>query len=83
MKGYLILAAAACLCGVIIVVLKNSRAAQKFALGAIGGLAALAAVDLSAAFTGVGLGINAFTLLCSAVLGLPGVTAMLFLRLMF
>lgn len=83
MKGYLILAGAACLCGLLIVFLRNSRTAQKFTLSAVGGLGALAAVDISAALTGVRIGVNAFTLICSALLGIPGVTTMLFLKLIF
>lgn len=44
---------------------------------AIMGVLALLAVNLTAVFTGVGLGVNALSLGVSSVLGIPGVISML------
>lgn len=77
------LAAAAALCGFFIIVLRNSGAARRFALGGTAGLLSLGAVNLSSALTGIGLGVNVWTLLGAVLLGLPGVTGMMFLRLIW
>jgi hypothetical protein len=81
METYLVIAAAAFGCGLVILLLRSPSALKRFALGAAGGLAALGAVDVLAAATGVALAPNIFTVCAAAVFGLPGVVAMLFAKL--
>ena len=83
LKEYLILAGAACLCGLLIVVLRNSKTARKFVLNSVAGIAALGTVNLTAALTGIGLAVNVWTLLIACLLGLPGVTGVMFLKLIW
>jgi pro-sigmaK processing inhibitor BofA len=45
------------------------------------GVCALAAVNILGTFTGVSLGLNVFTGLCCAVLGIPGVISLLVLKI--
>ncbi len=47
------------------------------------GIAALIAVNLCSGFTGVAMPVSRLTLTCSALLGIPGVTAMLLLQMFF
>ena len=51
-------------------------AAKSMGLGAVG----LLLVQAASVWTGLTLGINAFTVGCSLLLGLPGVVGMLLLR---
>lgn len=83
MKTYLILAGAACVCGLLLIVLRNSGGAKSLALNGIAGAAAMGVVNLFSGFTGVGLAVNAWSLLTAVLLGLPGVTGLLFLRLLW
>lgn len=46
------------------------------------GVFGLAAVNLASYFTGVGVGVNIVTVLCTIVFGLPGVAMMLLLKLL-
>lgn len=58
-------------------------AAQRSLLaGAVCGLGALALLGLLEPVTGIALPLNRFTAFCAGVLGLPGVTALLILRLL-
>ena len=50
--------------------------------GAVCGLGALALLGLLEPVTGIALPLNRFTAFCAGVLGLPGVTALLILRLL-
>lgn len=47
------------------------------------GIAALALVNITAPFTGVGLPVSRMTISASALLGIPGVTAMLVIQALF
>ncbi len=49
----------------------------------LSGVAALGAVNVLTPFTGVGLSLNGFTWFVSTLLGIPGVTLLLCLRLLF
>ena len=49
---------------------------------AVCGLGALALLGLLEPVTGIALPLNRFTAFCAGVLGLPGVTALLILRLL-
>lgn len=53
---------------------------KEFLWSAALGLLALAAVNLTGAYTGVYLAVNRLSLLCSGVLGVPGVTMMVILN---
>ena len=50
--------------------------------GAVCGLGALAVLALLEPVSGIALPLNRFTAFCAGVLGLPGVTALLILRLL-
>lgn len=81
MKQYIILAAAACAVGVLILLIRAPGAAKKALAGAAGGLAAFGAVNLTGMLTGVSLAANLWTIGVSLVLGIPGVVGMMFLKL--
>lgn len=49
-------------------------------LSAVLGLCALALLNLCAAYTGVSLPLNRLSLLCAALLGIPGVTLLVVLQ---
>ena len=52
-------------------------------LSALCGVSALGAVNLLAPYTGVSIALNYGTAFAAVVLGLPGVTGMLFLQVLF
>ncbi|MDR3551531.1 MAG: pro-sigmaK processing inhibitor BofA family protein [Clostridia bacterium] len=83
MKEYILLACAACVCGILLIMLRNSHAAKSLALNGVAGFAAMGVVNLTALLTGVGLAVNVWTLLTAALLGLPGVTGLMLLRLVW
>ena len=83
MKEYIILACAACVCGILLIVIRNSKAARSLALNSVAGFAAMGVVNLTAALTGIGLAVNIWTLLTAALLGLPGITGLMFMRLIW
>lgn len=77
-----------CAAGVIAVVMAVAfiRAKRPFSglmASGVQGLCALAAVDLVGMFTGVSLGFGWLSLGVSALLGVPGVIALLLLRWIF
>lgn len=83
MRTYIIVAAAALVCGLIIVALRTPGTLKKIIGSAAVGFAALAAVNLSASVTGVGLAISGWTIAVAGFLGLPGVISMLFLKMIW
>lgn len=56
---------------------KTGRPIRSVIGSGIQGLCALAAVNVTGAFTGVSLGLNLFSGACCVVLGIPGVIALL------
>lgn len=56
---------------------KTGRPIRSVIGSGIQGLCALAAVNVTGAFTGVSLGLNWFSGACCAVLGIPGVITLL------
>ena len=62
---------------------RNKKPLRSVFGGALQGLCALAAVDVAGAFTGVSIGLSVFSLAVSAALGIPGVIALLLLKLIF
>lgn len=81
MKEYLYIVIASCICAFLIVLLRNRRLLKRIALSSLGGLAALGAVDLTGILTGVTLAFNFWTFASAVVLGLPGVVAMMLIKL--
>lgn len=66
---------------VLIGLKRTKRPIKSFFGSGVQGVCALAAVNVAGAFTGVSLGLNLFTGLCCAVLGIPGVISLLILKL--
>lgn len=71
------------LLAVVIALFRSGKPVRGLVGSGAQGLCALAAVNLAGAFTGVSLGLNLFTGLSCVVLGIPGVAALLFLKLIF
>ncbi len=66
---------------VIQMIVRSPRPVQRAAGGVIMGLFALAAVNLTAFFTGVSLPLSPLTIGVSGAAGIPGVTMLLLLNL--
>lgn len=67
--------------GCVLAALRHSkRPLSRAAQSAFGGIAALAAVDVLAGYTGVALALNYATAFVAVVLGAPGVVMLLLLR---
>jgi pro-sigmaK processing inhibitor BofA len=82
-RDYIIIAIAACVCGFLILLLRSSKTAKGLAINSIAGFAALGVVNLTALITGTYIAVNVWTIIISAVLGLPGVTGMMFLKILW
>lgn len=83
MKDIIWLAVAAAVCLMAVMLFRNTRALGRLALSAAGGLAAFGAVNFTGFLTGsaaLGLAPNLWTLGTAVVLGIPGVTGMMFVR---
>lgn len=65
---------------VVVAAFKNGRPLRAILASGMQGLCALAAVNVTGAFTGVSLGLNVFTGGCCLTLGIPGVIALLIER---
>ncbi len=61
----------------------NKRGFTALFLNALGGIAALFAVNLTGLMTGIQLSVNRWSLGTGALLGVPGVISMLVLNIMF
>lgn len=73
-----------CLIAVVAVALIRSKRPVRGLIGSgAQGLCALAAVNVVGAFTGVSLGLNLLSGLSCLVLGVPGVVALLILKVIF
>ncbi len=55
---------------------------KAFFLSALQGMAAVFAVNVAGAVTGITVAVNGFSLLTSAALGLPGVAGLLFMNIL-
>lgn len=83
MKDIILLAVAAVLCLMAVALFRNIRALRRLALSAAGGLAAFGAVNLTGFLTGaaaLGLTPNLWTIGTAVLLGIPGVTGLMFVR---
>lgn len=83
MQTYLIIAGAAVVCGILIVLIRSPGAFKRFVGCAAAGFAALAAVDLTSAFTGVFIAVSGWSLAVAGLLGLPGVVSMLVVKMLW
>jgi hypothetical protein len=64
-------------------VLKSKNKIKTLLKTSLPGIASLFVVKLTGSITGVLLGINFWTLLCSLVMGIPGVILMLLMKLIW
>ena len=76
------LLAAVCAIAVLRCAARQRHGMRSLLAGAVCGLGALALLGLLEPVTGIALPLNRFTAFCAGVLGLPGVTALLILRLL-
>ena len=80
MKTWYLIAAGVTVLALLLILQMKARAKHPFryALGSAGqGIAALGAVSLTALFTGIAPPVNLFTILWSALTGIPGVITLL------
>lgn len=76
-------AAALITVAVFVTLVRGGRPIRTAFLSGAQGIGALLAVDVAGIFTGVSVGLNALTLLCGAILGVPGVIGLLVLKTVF
>lgn len=76
------LLAAVCTIAVLRCAARQRHGMRSLLAGAVCGLGALALLGLLEPVNGIALPLNRFTAFCASVLGLPGVTALLILRLL-
>lgn len=69
--------------GVLLVLLRHRALLKGTLFMATTGLGALAAVNLSGAYTGISIALNPGSVAVAGLLGLPGVVSMLALRLLW
>lgn len=79
MNGGFIAAAVVCTVCVLGWMIKCEKGGRCFLLSAFQGVAAMFAVNLTGFVTGVVLSVNWYTLMTSAVMGIPGVISLLLL----
>lgn len=65
----------------LVILIRARKAVGAVALSALGGAAAMTAVNLTGLITGVVLPLNVFSLLVCCLLGAPGVISLLVLQL--
>lgn len=68
---------------IIVAAVKSHRARHYLLISALVGIAGLIIASITGSFTGFGLPINLWTLICSAALSLPGVILMIILKLVW
>lgn len=83
MSGWLWALAAVLLLAVSRAAASRPHPIGRACLSALCGVSALGAVNLLAPYTGVSIALNYGTAFAAVVLGLPGVTGMLFLQVLF
>ena len=67
----------------LVTLIKSKKPIRGLLGSALQGLCALAAVNVTGIFTCVSLGLNLFSVLTAALLGVPGVIALLLLKVIF
>ena len=83
MKTVLIIFLAAAALAITVFAVMNRRGFSALILNAIGGAAALFAVNIAVLATGIQLSVNRWSLGAGALLGVPGVISMLVLDIVF
>lgn len=83
MKTYLMVAGGVLFCGIIMAVIRSPGILKKITASAAAGLATLAVIDLTSAFTGVHIAVSIWTVATAVVLGLPGIVSLLFLKVIW
>ena len=83
MKTVLIIFLAAAALAITVFAVTNRRGFSALILNAIGGAAALFAVNIAGLATGIQLSVNRWSLGAGALLGVPGVISMLVLDIVF
>jgi hypothetical protein len=83
MQTYLIIAAAAIACGIIIMLIRSPGAFKRLIACAATGFAALAVVDLASTLTGVFVALSGWSIAVAGLLGLPGVVSMLLIKVIW
>lgn len=84
MLQMILLAVAAAVCiAVLTALFRSGHFLRTLLFSAVTGNAALFCVGYLGAFTGVVLSVNLFTMAAATVLGIPGVLAMLLMKLLF
>lgn len=68
---------------ILIGLFKSGKPIRSLAVSAIQGFCALAAVNITGAFTGVSIGLNLFSTIGAVALGVPGVITLLILKTLF
>ena len=68
---------------VLIAAVKNKRLVRTVCASTVEGVCALAAVNVAGAFTGVSLGLNAFSVACCAIGGLPAAVSLVLVKWIF
>lgn len=83
MKTVLVIIAAAAALAITVFVVTERRGFSTLFLNALGGMAALFAVNITGLATGIQLSVNRWSLGAGALLGVPGVISMLILDTVF
>ena len=83
MKTVLVIAAAAAALAITVFAVTERRGFLALFLNALGGMAALFAVNITGLATGIQLSVNRWSLGAGALLGVPGVISMLILDTVF
>ena len=81
MDTIVILAVASVVCVGLIVMLRNTGAWKSLAVNGLGGLAAFGVVNLTGLATGISLVPNLWTIGSAALLGIPGIVGLMFIKL--
>ena len=66
---------------ILIAAFKSGRPIRTIGGSAVQGMCALAAVNVAGAFTGTSLGLGVFSVACCVIGGIPGVIALLLIKL--
>lgn len=83
MKTVLVIVAAAAALAITVFAVTERRGFSALFLSALGGMAALFAVNITGLATGIQLSVNRWSLGAGALLGVPGVISMLILDTVF
>lgn len=83
MQIILYIAGAVCSLAMIVCCLKQRRPFRAIAINMLTGLAVLTLINILSPLTGVWLGVNAWTVGCSAVGGIPAIVLVLIVRVLW